>query len=212
MSSTSEFEYANIFYKSRLTLMELLDSRGYETTPFSRFSPKETKAMSTYLISADLLAPHKEDPEKKCAVLYIDSKPKISITELVQSRMKGDFDFTQLEVILMVKATEVSEAYTQIAYADWVKYKLRVSAFAIYGLNNNPTKHVLVPKHEIVPEEEHEGLLEKLMVNSKSQLPIIRFHFDMQARWLGLVPGDIVKITRPSPSAGVYIMYRVCAL
>jgi DNA-directed RNA polymerase I, II, and III subunit RPABC1 len=212
MSSTSEFEYSNIFYKSRLTLMELLESRGYETTPFSRFSPKETKAMLTYLTSADILAPHKDDPERKCAVIYIDAKPKVSITELVQSRMKGDFDFTQLEVILMVKAAEVGEAYTQIVYNDWVKFKLRVSAFSIYNLNNNPTKHVLVPKHEIVPEEEHEALLEKLMVNSKSQLPIIRFHFDMQARWLGLVPGDIVKITRPSPSAGVYIMYRVCAL
>lgn len=192
--------------------MELLESRGYETGPFSRFSPKETKSMSTYLTSADFLAPHKDDPERKCAVLYIEAKPKIAISELVQSRMKGDFDFTQVEVILMVKATELGEAYTQIAYTEWVKYKLRVSAFAIYSLNNNPTKHVLVPKHEIVPEEEHAALLETLMVNSKSQLPIIRFHFDMQARWLGLVPGDIVKITRPSPSAGVYTMYRVCAL
>lgn len=168
--------------------------------------------MATYLSSADLLAPHKEDPERKCAVIYIESKPKSTIPELVQSRMKGDFDYSQLEVILMLKAPEVAEAYTAIAYKEWVESKLRVSTFSIYSLNNNPTKHVLVPPHEIVPEGEHETLLEKLMVNSKSQLPIIRFHFDMQARWLGLVPGDIVKITRPSPSAGVYIMYRVCAL
>ncbi len=192
--------------------MELLESRGFETMPFSRFSPKETKAMSTYLTSADILAPHKDNPERKCVVLYIDSKPKIAITELVQGRMKGDFDYSQLEVILMLKTPDVSEAYTQIAFKEWVTSKLKVSVFSIYNLNNNPTKHVLVPKHEIVPEEEHAALLESLMVNSKSQLPIIRFHFDMQARWLGLVPGDIVKITRPSPSAGVYIMYRVCAL
>ena len=212
MTSTSEFDYANIFYKSRLTLMELLDSRGFETTPFSRFSPKETKAMATYLTSADILAPHKDDPEKKCAVLYIDAKPKAPISELVQSRMKGDFDFSQLEVILMLKTPDVGEAYTQIAYNEWTKYKLRVATFSIYNLNNNPTKHVLVPQHEIVPEEQHATLMESLMVNSKSQLPVIRFHFDMQARWLGLVPGDIVKITRPSPSAGIYTMYRVCAL
>ena len=71
--------------------------------------------------------------------------------------------------------------------------------------------HVLVPPHEIVPEEQHAPLLEKLMITSKIHLPIIRFHTDMQARWLGLVPGDIIKITRPSPSAGVYEVYRVCA-
>jgi DNA-directed RNA polymerase subunit H (RpoH/RPB5) len=210
--SSSEFEYANIFYKSRLTLMELLESRGFETTSFSRFSPKETKAMATYITSADILAPHKEDPERKCAVIYIETKPKNGIPELVQSRFKGDFDYSQLEVILMLKAADVAEAYTTIAYKEWMENKLRLTTFSIYSMNNNPTKHVLVPRHEIVPESEHNGLLEKLMVNSRSQLPIIRFHFDMQARWLGLVPGDIVKITRPSPSAGVYIMYRVCAL
>jgi DNA-directed RNA polymerase I, II, and III subunit RPABC1 len=210
--SSSEFEYANIFYKSRLTLMELLESRGFETMPFSRFSPKETKAMATYMSSADILAPHKEDPERKCAVIYIEAKPKNGIPELVESRFKGDFDYSQLEVILILKAADVAEAYTTIAYKEWMENKLRLSTFSIYSMNNNPTKHVLVPRHEIVPESEHEQLLEKLMVNSKSQLPIIRYHFDMQSRWLGLVPGDIVKITRPSPSAGVYIMYRVCAL
>jgi len=33
----------------------------------------------------------------------------------------------------------------------------------------------------------------------------------MQARILGLIPGDVVKITRSSPSSGEYIMYRICS-
>ena len=66
MSSTAEFEYANIFYKSRITLMQLLESRGFEVGPYSRFSPKETKAMATFIASADFTAPHKDDPELKC--------------------------------------------------------------------------------------------------------------------------------------------------
>ena len=47
-------------------------------------------------------------------------------------------------------------------------------------------------------------------IQSISNLPFIRFHEDIQVRLLGAVPGDIIKITRPSPSSGVEVMYRVC--
>jgi DNA-directed RNA polymerase subunit H len=70
-------------------------------------------------------------------------------------------------------------------------------------------KHVLVPPHEKVAPAEVTELL-KSMYAKKSQLPLIRFHEDPIARLLGLVPGDVVKITRPSPTAGECIMYRVC--
>ncbi len=70
--------------------------------------------------------------------------------------------------------------------------------------------HVLQPKFEIVPQEQHKDLMKEKYVTSKSQFPAIRFHVDMMARILGLVPGDIVKITRPSYSSGTYELYRVC--
>jgi DNA-directed RNA polymerase I, II, and III subunit RPABC1 len=71
-------------------------------------------------------------------------------------------------------------------------------------------EHVLVPKHEVVPEDKHDELLKTYRMKSKTNLPIIRFHEDIIARILGLIPGSIVKITRPSPSAGEYVLYRVC--
>ena len=54
-------------------------------------------------------------------------------------------------------------------------------------------------------------LLEKIYVTSKSKLPEIKFHIDPIARCIGAVPGDIIKITRPSASSGEAIIYRVCA-
>ena len=89
--------------------------------------------------------------------------------------------------------------------------KLRISFFSIYMIVVNPMKHVLVPKHELLPEAEHKELLEKMYVTSKSKLPEIKFHIDPIARCIGAVPGDIVKITRPSASAGEATIYRVCA-
>ena len=72
----------------------------------------------------------------------------------------------------------------------------------------NPMKHIMVPKHEIVPVERHKELMESLYVISKSKFPEIKFHVDPIARCIGAVPGDIIKITRPSASAA--IIYRVC--
>jgi DNA-directed RNA polymerase subunit H (RpoH/RPB5) len=68
---------------------------------------------------------------------------------------------------------------------------------------------MLVPLHEKVPAEEEEQLLKRLCA-TKANLPLIRFHEDPIARIIGLVPKDIVKITRPSLTAGENIGYRLC--
>jgi DNA-directed RNA polymerase subunit H len=72
-------------------------------------------------------------------------------------------------------------------------------------------KHILVPKHEIVPQDQHKELLESMYITSKAKMPEIKFHMDPIARCIGAVPGDIIKITRYSQSSGEAIIYRVCA-
>jgi DNA-directed RNA polymerase subunit H (RpoH/RPB5) len=58
--------------------------------------------------------------------------------------------------------------------------------------------------------EEGKAEMERLHVTQKSQLPLIKHH-DIQSRLMGLVPGDIVEIMRPSPTAGVARILRICA-
>ena len=71
-------------------------------------------------------------------------------------------------------------------------------------------RHVLGPPHRKLSDEEAKELLERLKIKSRSQLPLIKYH-DIQARLLGLVPGDIVEILRPSPTAGERDYPRLCA-
>lgn len=68
-------------------------------------------------------------------------------------------------------------------------------------------KHELVPKHELLSEEEKKELLKRLGVKL-SDLPKIRIS-DPAIKNLGAKPGDIVKIYRKSPTAGESIYYRV---
>jgi len=67
-------------------------------------------------------------------------------------------------------------------------------------------QHVLVPKHEVLSEGEARELLERYKIASH-QLPLIKAS-DPAAKAVGAKPGDIVKITRRSPTAGRAIAYR----
>jgi DNA-directed RNA polymerase subunit H len=66
--------------------------------------------------------------------------------------------------------------------------------------------HVYVPKHEIITKKEAEDVLEKF--NCKpTELPLI-FVNDPAIIGLGVKPGDMIKITRKSATAGESIYYR----
>lgn len=69
------------------------------------------------------------------------------------------------------------------------------------------TRHVLVPKHEILSSSEKEELLKKYGITLR-QLPRI-FLNDPAIRGLNPKVGDVVKITRKSPTAGESTYYRV---
>ena len=67
-------------------------------------------------------------------------------------------------------------------------------------------KHELVPKHEILSEEEKGDVLEKFQVN-ENQLPTILLA-DPVVEMIGAKGGDVLRITRKSQTAGVSIYYR----
>jgi DNA-directed RNA polymerase subunit H len=68
------------------------------------------------------------------------------------------------------------------------------------------TDHIYQPKHEILPKNQGEDVLKKY--NTKpSQLPYI-LQSDRGIEDLDPRPGDIIKITRRSPTSGESVYYR----
>ena len=68
-------------------------------------------------------------------------------------------------------------------------------------------KHRMVPKHEIMTKKEKEVLLKRLGATEK-ELPRI-YSDDPAIMNLDAKPGDIIRITRDSPTAGQVFYYRV---
>jgi DNA-directed RNA polymerase subunit H (RpoH/RPB5) len=177
---------------------------------------------------------HKTDPERKAIVEYDFRAIKNDVSKgsyvenLLAERPPNDTKSELREInpktteviILYLSKThsEDMEAFDKGALVAWTTKKLKIQFFPIPRLVSNPLKHVLQPKFEIVPTDDHVSLLKELycyntnqtMAQNKMKLPCIKFHNDMVARCLGLLPLDIVKITSPSPTAGEYVKYRVC--
>lgn len=89
------------------------------------------------------------------------------------------------------------------------KRKGMLQYFQINQLLFNPTKHKIVPKHRKLNEDETKKIMEKYLIKSKLQIPVI-MHNDVIAKWLGLKQGELVEITRYNENSGVYYYYRCC--
>jgi DNA-directed RNA polymerase subunit H (RpoH/RPB5) len=210
------FVFIDNVYRSRMTLLDILEERGYNVEKYRKFSPAEATAAATAFPSLSFKVSKKDDETKVCDVRYAN----ISRQKLDTFFDDIDDDDTENTEVIVMMSGPITDAHHVVALKQYTKMKesgekerrkLRVSFFSIEMLVINPMKHVLVPKHQIVDPVYHKELMESLYITSKSKFPEIKFHIDPIARCIGAVPGDIVKITRPSSSAGEAIIYRVCA-
>lgn len=230
---STSFELIDQLYRSRNTILKILRDRGYNTKPYENFGPGEIEAMlvatasnskdkdrgSAFRIDVERMVVEgskwADSPIKKCRVIYAFTRLKNRVDSFVDGLLRGESDDTvnpaDTEVIVILAVPEgesVADKFHSTAYTCWTTNKFRISFFRLANLVIHPAEHILVPKHEFIPKKEVEKLFTP---TERMKLPFIRFHEDMQARILGLVPADVVKITRPSPSAGEYTIYRICA-
>ena len=68
-------------------------------------------------------------------------------------------------------------------------------------------KHLLVPKHAILKEDEIKEVLKKYNIKIQ-QLPKI-LTTDAAVKAIGAKEGDVIKITRESPTAGSTTYFRL---
>jgi len=210
----NNFVFIDNIYRSRLTLLDILEERGYDVNKYRKFSPAEATAAASSFSSLSFKAAKKNDNTQICDIRYTTAGRQ-KILELFDEYSDEECDNT--EVVVMIPGF-VTDAHHTIALKQYTRLKeneerrkLRVSFFSISMIVVNPLKHILVPKHEIVPQDKHKELMESLLITTKTKLPEIKFHVDPIARCIGAVPGDIIKITRYSASAGETIIYRVCS-
>ena len=243
MESTS---LEHVLIQSRITILDLLDRRGYDAAPFHKFNGPEVgkllvKALTGVKVTPDdikslhdnaTLGPYgldmklkaKDGSNRVAIVVYESQEIKQSVgngtylEKLKERYALQESDETREYVVLyMSKPAEIKNAvddkessYDKGALEAWTKEKLKIQFFPLQRLVCNPLDHIFQPKFEILPKDEIASLKKQWHMKGLDDLPKIRFHNDMAARCLGLVPLDVVKITRGSITSGEYVEYRVC--
>uniref|UniRef100_A0A7E4VKB1 DNA-directed RNA polymerases I, II, and III subunit RPABC1 n=1 Tax=Panagrellus redivivus TaxID=6233 RepID=A0A7E4VKB1_PANRE len=160
--------------------------------------PSERRPARSDLI---LLAAHTEDPSDQLLVFFPD-EPKIGIKTIktICTQMQ-DQKITRAIVVVQVGMTPSAKQAIQ----DMAP-KYTIEQFLEAELMVNITEHELVPQHIVMTDTEKKELLQRYKLKD-SQLPRIQVN-DPVARYYGLRRGQVVKIVRPSETAGRYITYR----
>lgn len=141
-----------------------------------------------------------QDPKEKEKIVIwcIPGETTVGITSI--NRLQKVMKDAEIDRGIIVTDGRYTHAVKQSAKKK--KIELLPKTFPIFDL----FEHSLVPKHEILTEEEKKQLLTQYKVQPY-QLPQIKAS-DPAVKAIGAKPGDILRIIRKSPTAGEHSAYR----
>jgi DNA-directed RNA polymerase subunit H (RpoH/RPB5) len=215
MKTTAAYGTLSSYIKtSRGVVIEMLQSRGYDITlddtlelePIKLIQPGKSAIEVHYEVTKATISPK--------TIFNSDETKQTLIKQIIEDRSPdtAHLDFT---LILILRDKTVPSVMTAIKSA-MAQHNIFIQLFTIRSLMFNVTKHELVPVHERFTGDDlnillngEKGLLESLHIDTPRRLPHIK-ESDAVAMFIGLRPGEICKITRPSRSAGIHYVYRYC--
>jgi len=200
-------------YNSRKTLLALLNEQGYNTESYDEFGINEVNIMHTNL-GLDMILetnPGDEfDVTRRVYVRYFMGKmfrPN-NIRELVDDLLLNE-TITNNDSVIFITMEDSNDTIKEFAKQLWEEESVFIILMSVKRLQFNILDHDIVPKHEIMSEKEVVEILSKYKLKNKSLLPEIS-RFDPVAISIGMRPGDICRIIRPSKTSIISHYYRLC--
>ena len=195
-------------FRIRKTVCKMLNARGYLVAQAELDRDKdsfteefgEDPRRDALTLQFDL----REDPTQHIFVFFPDEE-KVGVKTIKEyaKRMKDE----QVNRAIIV----VQQSLTPFARQSLLEcqaQKFYIEQFQEAELLVNITDHVLVPEHILLSDEQKRVLLDRYKVK-ETQLPRIQMH-DPVARYFGMRRGQVVRIIRPSETAGRDVTYRLC--
>jgi DNA-directed RNA polymerase subunit H (RpoH/RPB5) len=215
MTSQSSSISISTIYKSRKTVLDLMKKQGYAIDDYDNFSINEVNSMKQNNQLDMLLEKSQEDEtthrKNKIYIRYYLGK-KMSpsnVNDMIEDLFISDETLTKADTLFIIIKDDINETMTNELKHIWEKDQTFVVIESIKRLQFNILNHSLVPDHRVMNDAEVKMVMTKYNITDMVQFPDIS-RFDPVARAIGLRPGQVCHITRPSKTAITSDYYRVC--
>jgi DNA-directed RNA polymerase subunit H (RpoH/RPB5) len=209
-----------ILVKSRQNILKMLTHRKIDVAAYENFTQEELKRMlQQSLLDKSFINPEPgpmdmivKNPNGTST--YVKSrfdkiKTARAIESFIEQIYKTQLNMNDKLILIAHEKINIPGSSFETMLNNFYNQKgYYVQIISIPQLLINIIDHRDVPKHEVMDEKEKQELLEKYGIKD-SNIPII-LRDDALARYLGLTPGEVVRILRPSPTSGTYTSYRIC--
>jgi DNA-directed RNA polymerase subunit H len=216
MVNTNSSIIISQIYQSRKIVLELMDKQGFDVSGYSNFSVSEVNAMKQNN-QLDMLLESKSSTEEKTAdgnkiyIRYYLAKTirPSNIHEMIDDLFVITETLKKSDTLYIIIKDNVNETLVNELKHIWERDGIFIIIENIKYLQFNILNHVLVPEHKVMKDIEVNDIMIKYNINDKSQLPDIS-RFDPVARAIGIRPGQVCHIIRPSKTAIETNYYRIC--
>ena len=160
------------------------------------------------LISGD----EAHDNSKKVYVKYHLAKTlrRENINDYIDDLYHLEQVLTKNDTLVIIIKQEPHEPLLNILNQIWESEGIFIIIYNLERLLFNILDHEYVPKHSIIDENEIKWMKQRYNIKDNSELPTIS-RYDPVAQAIGMRPGEICKITRPSKTAITADYYRICS-
>jgi|TARA_Y100000389_G_C17464714_1_gene524552 DNA-directed RNA polymerase subunit H (RpoH/RPB5) len=203
---TSSESILNI-YKSRNTLIEILQQREFNVDDYNEFSINEINVMFNNN-QLDLLL---ENSNNKIFVKYYLGKSlrPNNILEIAEDLFNLEEILNKTDELLIIVKDDINDSIKNTLIQLWEQQNIFISIISLKRLQYNILNHVLVPEHIIMSNEEKNDIKSRYNIVNDSKFPQIS-RFDPVATVIGLRPEQLCKIIRSSKTAITSEYFRLC--
>jgi DNA-directed RNA polymerase subunit H len=214
MVNTNSSVLISQIYQSRKIVLELMDRQGYDTSGYSNFSVSEINAMKQNN-QLDILLESKPQMSgsegKKVYIRYYLAKTirPTNVNEMIDDLFVLTETLKKSDTLYIIIKDNVNETLINELKHIWERDGIFIIIESIKYLQFNILKHILVPEHNVMADTDVNNIMVKYNITDKNQFPDIS-RFDPVARAIGLRPGQVCNIIRPSKTAIETNYYRMC--